>query len=185
MSLRPSLSSIKLQKLRDFFGCQDQSLIKELKESFRDAASESIHADGDRQIELLINEGTAPFKDKPENETLQIIMYLLAERPACERKECEAIFWEEFCGAASANMITVSKRSAPLLSQLVRGRPLLGNKIETTWSFYSWLDKDEASLMFQEILAHKDAQKMFDFEDARDWMQGVVKNKQDVWFFAS
>ena len=98
-------------------------------------------------------------------------------------------FWDfwELCGDL------LSPEGRRLFSYLIEGRPLFGRQIESSWSYYAYLERQEVDALraaFQELWEgnpdlHSNALIADLVSDLTRWCEAISSQGMDLWFWTA
>lgn len=197
MSRRPMICGFDLSKMRSYFGSKNSALIAVIEaeftreaaedpdqfdDSFRDTFREALHQ--------AVNHGV-PFSEL-ENETEPHVELarLLSEHDQ-QLLETDSGVWNHsgFYEAWEEGISHTEDSEENLLGLLLFGRPLFGENIDTEWSSYSYLSRDEVIRLRASLRPVDDDDDTLS-EDAveliRDlgrWCDEIVAAKRDLWCY--
>lgn len=201
MSLRPEIRGFQLSKLRSLFGSRDQGLLAAIEAQFAASVKEEPE-DFDKEYQLTFRkalyravEDGVPFPSlEVEGEPHVHLALLLAaygqEYLATSSGDWKMLgFWDfwELCGDL------LSPDGRRLFSYLIEGRPLFGRQIESSWSYYAWLDRQEVDALRAAIgelwEANPDLHSnelIADLvSDLGRWCQEISGRGLDLWFWTA
>jgi hypothetical protein len=199
MSLRPEISGFSLETLRSLFGCRDRGRLKALHAECDEGLGGDASDPGEnrsgaekvkRIIERVVMKG-APFPDlDAEDETHVVAMILLAahhqETLPTESNIWKAPILDDLWDAIGEEL---PAKVAPLYRGFQNGRPLLGKKIESSWSYYSCLTRQEVALLHQSLetirRTHPDPTKNGFLKELTGWLRDIDRGARDLWFQAT
>ena len=193
MSLRPEISGFSLEKLRSLRGKGDSQLIVKAMKSFQRAVELEDPSDVAavrRIVEQIVMEGEQYSTLEAENE-IHVFAALALAKCGQRHSAIGSGIWKV---GAFDNLIKVLEgRLSPevlgLLGYLSNGRALWGKKIQSTWSYYAFLESSEVNRLLKELQAIQkktaDPTKDNFLEELVEWLEMISSEKKDLWMFAS
>lgn len=210
MSLRPMLWSVpSVEPIRRIVGSNDAAWMEVVEAAIREREKEAPdqrgESDGFRKAaaELLAGKVAGPEKDDHVE-----VVNLWAEKvlplggfdydadpkaldPAKPRMltdgDWKHMAWEDYRELVGP---LVDEDVARLVDHLVEGRPLAGTRIESSWSYYAWLDRPELDRLLGGLAA-AGAEEDFDadeleelHEELIEWLEGA-RACGALWLYAS
>jgi hypothetical protein len=183
MSLRPNFYGFDLTAMRRLWGSNDAQAERELHLLF-DAEVQmhepSAQTAGHDLIHRLISGDLIANPPATESELLQHVMNLFAGFRQ-DLLASKSIFWERFANDVIGRPTSGFERQ--LARYLTQGRPLLGERVETSWSFYAFLPNSQVD-DFAAIVRHDRFRGAFDLDSPLPWLDEVERRNLDIWFFA-
>jgi hypothetical protein len=186
MSLRPDVSGFNLKRLTSLFGCRDESIASKLEENFNSLIISNSQAleQGRKLIRSIIFRGYEQVLPQAENEVLQIVINCMAWYNQ-EHNCSESDFWESLMCELDNEEFRPRSDMQRLFKFLLNGRPFFGLVTRSNWSYYAYLTNQET----EQILAYLQTVQKFREDDefalASAWMQEMVADGQDIWYYAS
>jgi hypothetical protein len=199
MSLRPEICGFSLAKLRSLLGSRNQDILKTLlTECDQQFVGDDSESDKDRrwteQVKEVIRRAImkgAPFPDlDAEDETHVAAMMVLAAHEQSPLPT-ESSIWKAPVLADLWEAIgeKLPARVAPLYDGMLNGRPLLGKRIDSSWSFYAWLTCQEVTILWQSLetirRVEPDPTGNGFLGELASWLEQIHKGAYDLWFEAA
>ncbi len=197
MALRPEVYGFHLAELFNRFQSQDRALIADLESKLVQLAAESdLPSEFCDEYRTALRHAVDHGVPVPQLERETDAHVLLAIDLAKYRQELQPVgsndwdmnaffdFWE-----------TCQPLLSPAQQSLLRywevGRPLFGKKIETGWSYYGYLSRDEVIQTRRLLDALKNEHAAFAEEDYLDgflvawdeWLETIAAAGLDLWFW--
>lgn len=198
MSLRPVIFAVKsIEPLRRVVGSKDEAWVARLEEDFRqrlrDADEDTLRLV--RSVAQDVVAGKVPGGVEREDHVhavcaLARIAGAVTGGSAVTDGDWKHYGWEAYYDSVAEDLPDAAREA---LEFLVDGRPLVGEVIESGWSYYAWLTHAEV-VSFHDalhVLEHRRAEvarpNFCDgFHQAlRDWLQAVEDGGGDLWLVAN
>jgi hypothetical protein len=213
MSLRLWITAFDFERMKSWFGSNDQNLYKKLLREMDDWAQPqdndelAIFKDARVRLNSLITDGLVP-STKKEKAGDAWAVYVLARHAAAQPQpwddetEEEEWSWDEMSELHDQLGPRFDKNAKAILKYFVDGRPLLGKRFSDDGDFYAYLTKSEvAELQSQTMKVSQDCKQLLssgrlnkmDFDsgllDAMDLMEGTFAKIQaaglELFMYAS
>jgi hypothetical protein len=186
VALRANFSSVDLSGLRTTLG--SKSLAAEEEAIARLHARQAQRPDAEERVRRAIRE-TPPFWDvHVEDEAYVLAAVALVAGFEKKRFGWEVFDWHAagFSTLHAAIGDRLSDRANDSLRFLARGRPLFGRRIKTAWSYYAYLERDEAFELMRELHSmEKPADVPHQYlDDLTRVLDLAVGEGTDVWMTA-
>ena len=185
MSLRPNFAGFRLASLRALSGCKDAG-----KRDAMVATYDRIVEPHDPKtrtaalawIDRIVSGELAAAPPEIEPEELQHVVIALAQHEQ-ELVRSGALYWEAFLGALYQRPAGASPAERQLARYFLQGRPLFGDSIQTSWSYYAWMPHDQLDQL-ERLMQHERYRALYDHEDARAWLATIIARELDLFFYA-
>jgi hypothetical protein len=201
MSLRLNISGFNYSQMAGNFGSKNDDLKKQLAKDFQQFIEEQEdNNEATGTLEQAVNiiglavDNKAPLDSiKEENDICCYVVNLFAhhEQEHILTDSCDwkmKVLWdmqEAYSGRLTARM-------DKFLRYFIEGRPILGQKIQTSWSYYTYLLNSEVNELAEEILLLKKQfqnDKLFSkynefMDEFEGWLSIILEKQKDLWFWA-
>lgn len=185
MSLRPNFAGLQLARLRSLIGCKDPgtrdalvATYDRLVEPYDPAERTSAHA----WIDRIVSGELAAAPPAIEPEALQYVVIALAQHEQ-ELVPSTSLYWEAFMGELYQRPAGASAAERQLARYFFQGRPLFGDAIQTSWSYYAWLPHDQLAQL-DWLVHHERYRALYDHEEAHAWLAEIIERGLDLFFYA-
>jgi hypothetical protein len=201
MSLRPEVRGFSLAKFRTLFGSRDQSVIDAIEASFAESVEEepedfdqeyrgTFHKALHRAIEDGVPFPSLEVEGEPHVHLALLMASYEQEYLPTDSSDWKMIgFWDfwELCGDL------LSPEGRRLFSYLIEGRPLFGRQIESSWSYYAYLERQEVDALraaFRELWEanpdlHENELIADLVADLTRWCEEISSRGMDLWFWTA
>jgi hypothetical protein len=193
LSLRPSIYAADIRHFRSAIAGERAPLVKSIEGWYRDRGIEESAVEINREIDSALGGGWAGRTESDRQ------VYLVAALAcACDMEsEAAMIHWGDWKIGAYDDYFDMLKPILPAsiasLCEFIRsGRAMFGSRIETDWSYYSYLVAEEVRTLAAALdSAHVQSPDLdspncihgFPTE-FRGWIKQIEQRRADLWLFA-
>ncbi len=201
MSLRPEVRGFDLARLRSAFGSRDQALLDAIEAKFVASVQEEpedfdqeYRATFRKALHRAIEDGV-PFPSLEVEGEPHVHLALLLAAHGQEYVETDSSNWKmlgfwdfwELCGEL------LSSEGRRLFKYFVEGRALFGQRIESGWSYYAYLERQEVETLraaLQEFWKNnpdlQGNELIADLvSDVTGWCNTINSHGLDLWFWTA
>jgi hypothetical protein len=201
MSLRPEIRGFDMAKLRSLFGSRDQIVVDTIEGEFAASVQEEpedfdqeYRATFRKALHRAIEDG-APFPNLEVEGEPHVHLALLLAAHGQEFLETDSGNWKmlgfwdfwELCGDL------LSPEGRRLFQYLIEGRALFGRRIESSWSYYAYLQRQEVEALraaLVELWENNPDLRANDLiadlvADLTGWCDAISLRGLDLWFWTA
>jgi hypothetical protein len=194
MSLRPEIVGFKLAQLQSLCGSGDRAAIRNLKSRFAHVTPDSFDDDDEyhdlfhQALERAIMKGV-PFDDlqSETNSHIQLAILLGEYKQKFISTSSNSLKMRGFWEFQRKYPNALSSEANDLFGIFTEGRPLFGRKIQTDWSYYGYLSRDEVAFLEESLIEVKDIDDAFQefVNSVITIFSMILKRKCDLWFWTA
>jgi len=200
MSMRPEIYGVDLKPIRAIFGSGDEHIFEKINSAYQEKISELFCDEPDERAEFsqkgkeiihrMVMEGV-PFPDLECEDDVHVLVIDSSVKSDEHKLAGDTVDWhmQAFRELRHGCADKVDPDILYLLEVFEAGRPFLGKRINSSWSYYGYLDAEEVKRLFAALdeLGESDYlgnSREFLF-DLTDWMDGISSQNLDLYFYIS
>lgn len=196
MSLRPMLYAVpSTEPLRQVVGGYDRSIVDRVEAWFQQDIGdpESEELEFVRHVAEQYIQGKLTGEAETEDhvrvvEVMAETLGLTARENMIADGDWKHQAWADYYQAVSADL---PPHAARLYQMLLNGRPLLGQRIESGWAYYAWLNAAEIDFLVQSLQTLEAkrpavANLIDGFHgELLGWLREAQSRQGDLWLYAT
>ena len=197
MSLRPEISGFSLNNMDALFGTKDEHLLTDLlcefdkKITFRDPElTGQSHAILRRAIDERPRWPDLDMEGEPH-----VFAAIILAQHGQEHIKTDSNLWAmpSLWDFFRQHFSQIPSPGRKYLRMFFEGRGIFARNIETSWSFYGFLDHSELRMLLASLREFEDAEPAREGQPFRSeffgkftgWLTAIESNGKDLWFYCS